>query len=517
MLDEDFAETSAGLTKTGIWHFTPEFASPEQINGVTVTTASDIYSLGVLLYQILSGHKPYHITTASPVSINKVITDGNILRPSDIIKRNEEIKSTKGEVKILTLEGISKNRNQKPEKLFNHLKGDIDNIVMKAMHKDPSRRYVSAGQFAEDIRRHLVGLPVIARKDTPTYLLSKFVQRHRTGFVLSIFFILFLFASIILIAWEGNIASKERDKTKIEAKKLEKVNKFLNGMLTSVDPDEIGRNVKVYDVLQKASKNIETELKGQPAIESEIRRSIGSTYTGLGEYGKAKIHLLKALKLSEQVYGKQSKEVAACLHDLALNYHWLGNFYTADSLYRKAYGIFQKVLNEPTQPMCDNLNDYALVQNDLGHYEVAKKLFEEALSISKKLNGEKSTNVASIMNNLAITLHYLKDLPEAEKYYLKSQKLYIELLGENRPEVASTYNNLAFVEIDKGNLPLAKKYFTKSYNLKLKLKGKDHPDVGLALNNLGIVNFDMKNYDEATDCFNKAIKQFRKTLPENIV
>ena len=517
LLDEDFAEATDGLTKTGVWHFTPEFASPEQINDVTVTTSSDIYSLGVLLYQILSGHKPYHITTASPVSINKVITDENILRPSDVIKKTEEIKSNEGEVKVLSLEGISKNRSQKPEKLFNHLKGDIDNIVMKAMQKDPSRRYVSAGQFAEDIRRHLVGLPVIARKDTPAYLFSKFVQRHKTGFVLSIFFVLFLIASIIMIVREGDIASKERDRTKIEAKKLEKVNGFLNGMLTSVDPSEIGRDVKVYDVLQRASKNIETELKGQPTIESEIRRSIGNTYTGLGEYGKAKVHLLKALKLSEQVYGKQSKEVAACLHDLALNYHWLGNFYTADSLYRKAYSIFQKVLSEPIQPMCDNINDFGLIQNDLGHYVTAKKLLEQALSISEKLNGKKSTNVATIMNNLAFTLDYLKDPTNAEKYYLKSQKLLIELLGEERPEVATTYNNLAFIEIEKGNLPLAKEYFTKSYNLKLKLKGKDHPDVGLALNNIGGIDFKMKNYDEAMDYFNRAIKQLRKSLPENHV
>ena len=517
LLDEDFAGIADGLTKTGIWHLTPEFASPEQIKGENVTTASDIYSLGVLLYLVLSGHKPYHVSSVSPIAISSVITGENILKPSDIIKKTREIKSVEGEVETLTPADIGKRRNQKPEKLFNHLKGDLDNIVMKAMHKDPSRRYVSVEQFSEDIRRHLVGLPVIARKDTASYLLSKFVQRHKTGFIISILFVLFLIASIISIAWQADIASSERNKAKIEARKLERVNMFLQGMLSSVNPREIGRDVKVYDVLEKASKDIETELRDQPETEIEIRRSIGNTYTSLGEYDRAEIHLFKALQLSERVYGKESQEVATSLHDIALYYHWLGNFHISDSLYHKADGIYRRVLNEPTQSMANNLNDYALVLSDLGSYEEAKKFFEEALDMSEKINGSKSTDVASIMNNLAINLHYLKDLKNAEKYYLKSQEIYIELLGEDRPEVASTYNNLAFVAMDKNNLAQAEEYFTKSYNLKLKLMGEDHPDVGLALNNLGAVQLKMKNFNSAEDYFVKAISQFKKTLPQNHV
>ena len=513
LLNEDLADLTEGLTKAGIWHMTPEFASPEQIKGDKITTASDIYSLGVLLYQILTGHQPYRITSISPVAISKIITEENILKPSDAVKKTEEIKSNDGKIKTVTPEDIGRKRNQKPERLFNHLRGDLDNIIMKAMHKDPLRRYVSVEQFSEDIRRHLVGLPVNARKDTAVYLLTKFFQRHKAGVITSTIFILFLITSLFIIIWQANLAADERDKVKIEAKKVESVNNFLQNMLSSADPTEIGRDVKVYDVLKKASSDVETDLKNQPQIEAEIRRTLGLTFMNLGEFDQAKIHLDKALNLDEKIYGKQSKETAQNLHDLALYYHWIGKYELADSIYGISLNIFRSSLKEPNQGFSDCLDDYGILKNDLGDYNGAEKLIREALTISENINGKESYDVASILNNLALTLHYLKNLKEAEKYYLQSLDLRIKLMGENRPEVATAYNNLAFVYIDKNQPEIAKEYFQKSYELKLKLLGKDHPEVGFALNNLGTIEFRLKNYKTAKEYFLRAIEQYKTSLP----
>ena len=142
----------------------------------------------------------------------KIITEEKIIKPSERIIQSSEISASD---KII---------NQ--EKLSAHLKGDLDNIILKAMHKDPLRRYDSVEQFSEDIRRHLIGLPVIAQKDTAGYRLNKFIKRHKVGFVSSVGFFVFLIASLIAIIWQANIAAKERDNAKLETQKVESVNNF---------------------------------------------------------------------------------------------------------------------------------------------------------------------------------------------------------------------------------------------------------------------------------------------------
>lgn len=511
LLDEKIAEEDNQLTKTGMLHLTPEYASPEQIKGERITTSSDIYSLGILLYQLLTGHQPYRVTSSSPVELSKIVTDEQVIKPSEKFQLTEEILTSDGTTKQITPQSVSKTRGEKPEKILHHLKGDIDNIILKAIQKDPERRYVSVEQFSEDIGRHVIGYPVIACKDTVKYRFSKFVQRHKVGFISSIIFVLFLIASVIIISWQANIAATERDNAIIEAKKSENVNDFLQRLLSSVDPEEIGRDVKVYDILEKAAENIETELIDQPEIEASIRSTLGNTYVNLGEYDKGKPFLEKALSINEDIYGKESEQTAVSLHDLGLYYDWVGDFKAADALYDKSIKILRKVLNQPTKSFADVLNDYGILKMNIGKYDEADKLYTEALDAALSTYGEKNRNTAVIMNNLAVNLMDSGYPDEAENYYKKSLALILELLGENRPEVASTYNNLAYLHMNKKEFDLAEEYFNKSYELKLSLKGEDHPDVGLALNNLGVVNLKMKNYVKAEKYISGAISQFRKT------
>lgn len=517
LLDENLEADNDGITKTGFWVLTPDYASPEQIKGEPISTSSDLYSLGILLYQLITGHQPYKIKSSSPVAINNKLTGIELKKPSEKISETEEIKKTDGSVIKISPDVICDLRREKSEKLRHHLKGDIDNIVLKAINNDPSRRYASVEQFSEDIRRHLDGLPVIARRDTAGYKLSKFIKRHKVGFTVSTLFALFLILSTIGISWQAKIAADERDKAKIEAAKFEKVNAFLQEMLSSADPTEIGKDVKVYDVLNKASQDIEVELKGQPVIEANVRRTLGITYMNLGEFDKAKLHLDKALNLSKKIYGIDNEETAQNFHDLALYFHWISDYHIADSLYGLSLSIFKKVLKEPTQSLVTCMNDYGILKTDLGEYQDADKMLREALGFSEKINGKNSGDVAAILNNLALNSHYLKKLDEAEKYYLQSLDIRIGLQGENRPEVSTTYNNLGFVAIDKNDLKLAEKYFEKSYELKVNLEGKDHPDVGLALNNLAAVKFREKDYAKAEELLRRAIQLFSKSFKEDHV
>ncbi|MEE9431724.1 MAG: serine/threonine-protein kinase [Melioribacteraceae bacterium] len=496
LLDEENSE----LTKTRMWHLTPEYASPEQIKGETISTASDVYSLGVLLYQILSGYQPYEVTSGSPFAISKIVTDVKTIKPSEIHQSTN-----------LALDIKTKERN---EKTSHQLKGDLDNIVLKAMHKDPAQRYLSVQQFSEDITKYLTGLPIIARKDSTGYRLSKFVKRHKVGFVSSVLGVLFLIGSVIAISWQAKIAANERDKTKVENKKFEKVNTFLQGMLSSVDPSEIGRDVKVYDVLQQAAKDVDTELKDQPEIEAAIRSTLGNTYVNLGEYNKGKPFLEKALNINENKYGVESEQIAMSLHDLALYYDWTGDYIKADSLYAESIKILRKVLDEPTFRFADVLNDAGLIKMYNEKYSEAEKLFVEAIDIALVTYGEKNRNTATFINNLALNLTDEGKLDEAEVYFKKGLKIIIELLGENRPEVGTSYNNLGYLYSIKKDFKSAEIYLEKSYRLKITLKGEDHSDVGLALNNLGVINFRMSNFSKAENYFNDAIKQNRKSLNE---
>ncbi|NWF51284.1 MAG: serine/threonine protein kinase [Ignavibacteriaceae bacterium] len=499
LIDEDLVDFADGLTKTGVWHLTPEYASPEQIKGEKITTASDVYSLGVLLYQIMTGFQPYKITNNSPTAISKIITEEKIIKPSEKLKEQSDKESN-----LLA-----------HSKSFSRIRGDLDNIVLKAMSKDPLRRYVSVEQFSEDIRRHLIGLPVIAQKDTAGYRLNKFIQRHKVGFTSSVVFSCFVVVSLIAILWQANVAAEERDNAKLEAQKVETVNKFLQDMLSSVDPTEIGRDVKVYDVLHQSALNLEKSFSEQPEIEAAIQKTIGVTFTNLGEYDEAKPHLERSVKLNEKVYGLNDFHTAESYHALALYYHWIGNLKFADSLYKKGLRIFRSDTKTPKRVLAGALNDYATLKYDFAEFNEARKLHEESLDLYLKYVGKKNKEVSSVYNNLAIIFQEQKDFDKAEEYFNKALKINIELLGESRPEVSINYNNLAYLFVDKNQFDKAEEYFKKSLELKIKYYGNDHSMVGLAYSNLSAIQERIGKIDDAEKTSILSIKNLEKSVNQN--
>lgn len=500
LIDEELAESNEGLTRTGVWHLTPEYASPEQIKGEKITTASDVYSLGVLLYQILTGYQPYKISNSSPAAISKIITEEKIQKPSEKVKQI-----------------VSEPSNEKTtsEKSYKHLEGDLDNIILKAMHKEPLKRYVSVEQFSEDIRRHLFGLPVIAQKDSAGYRLSKFINRHKVGFVSSVGFFVLLITSLIAIIWQSNVATNERDKALSEALKVENVNNFLQDMLSSVDPTEIGRDVKVYDVLKKASEDIGKNFIKHPEIEASIRKTIGVTLTNLGEFDEAKPHLLKSLELNNKVYGSASFQSGESMHELALYYHWIGDLNLADSLYTKSIMILRKNSDSPPREIAGAINDLGILKQEQAKYQESLNLLREALNIYQKNFGETDRDVASTLNNLALTLESLNDIDGAEKYYKKSLEVYLKLYSPDRPEISTIYNNLAYIYIDKDNLNKAEEYFKKSLELKINAFGKNHSLVGLGYMNLGALEYTMNKFAVSESNLLAALENFNTSLNAN--
>ena len=500
LIDEDLVDYSDGLTKTGVWHLTPEYASPEQIKGEKITTASDVYSLGILLYHMLTGFQPYKITNNSPTAISKIITDEIVIKPSEKLKQTISLTD---DSKILL------------EKNYKLLKGDLDNIILKAMHKDPARRYVSVEQFSEDIRRHLIGLPVIAQKDTAGYRLNKFIKRHKVGFFASVGFTVFLIASLIAIIWQANIAATERDNAKNEAEKVETVNSFLLEMLSSVDPTEVGRDVKVYDILKKASEDVGRDFALHPEIEALIRKTIGKTLVNLSEYDEAEVHLKKSLELNSKVLGVDSYQSAESLHELALYYHWIGDLSLSDSLYKESIRIFRMNPDSPPRAIASTLNDFATLLQDQSHYKESLTYLYEAYDIFVKNFGENDRDVASTANNIAMSLEAVNDLDGALEYYNRSLDFYLKNYGPERPEVSTIYNNLSYIYISKNDFKTAESYFKKSLDLKIKTLGEKHSLVGLAYMNLGAIQYTSNKFEQAEENILTAQKLFSTTLNDN--
>ncbi len=515
ILENEESKYETILTKTGSWNFTPEYASPEQVKGEKITTSSDIYSLGVLLYKLLSGHHPYKFPSYLPIDVNKIVCETQPEKPSTIIQTTEEFQSKDGINKIINPDLIGNLRNENIEKILKKLSGDIDNIILMALRKEPERRYASVEQFSEDIRRHLVGLPVIARKDTFLYISSRFIKRHKFGVAASIVIFLLFISGILGIIWQANVAAKQRDMAKIEAEKTNRINTFLQNMLASPDPVEEGKDVKVTDILDKAVSKIDSNFEEQPEIKASIRTTIGITYQNLGLYKKAIVQFKKALIARKILYGKFSEKIAESTKNLALAYHYFGDFKKAKTLYEESLNIYHKIDSVNNFSYSEALNDYATLIMDLGEYDRAIKLFKDVIKLDEKIFPGNNVNTAAAYNNLAINLDYKNDERNAEIYYRKAISMDSAALGGNNYILAHPINNLAFIYLKKKNFQEAINLFQRSYNIRKRLLPDNHPELGFAIYNLGCTYWYVKNYDKALNLLYEAIAMWHKNLPSD--
>jgi serine/threonine-protein kinase len=254
------AEEQAAATRTTLRVMTPEYAAPEQVRGDPVTTATDVYSLGVLLYELLAGERPYRLARRAPGELERAILDQDPSRPSD----------------RATAHG------SRPEagRLGRRLRGDLDRIALMALQKEPERRYPSAEALANDIHRHLAGLPVAARGDAFAYRARKFLRRHTVGVVAAALVLLSLLGGLFAATWQARRAQRE-------ASKAAAVKDFLGSLFSASDPSEArGRERTARDLLDEGARRIETDLQDQPEVQSEVTRLIANVYHQLGEYAR---------------------------------------------------------------------------------------------------------------------------------------------------------------------------------------------------------------------------------------
>lgn len=321
LLSPELSPETVERTGTALRLMTPEYASPEQVLGETITTASDVYSLGVVLYELLSGHHPYQIKNRLPHEIAEVICEKEPEKPSTAVTRVEKVRSMDGLSPItITPESVSRTREGHLDKLRRRLVGDLDNIVLKALRKEPSRRYASVQELSEDIRRHLEGLPVIARKATFTYRASKFVKRHKAGVAAAGLVTVALVAGAIGIVWQARIARAERAKAERRFNDVRALaNSFLfefHDAIQNLPGSTPARQLVVKRALEYLDK-LARESQNDPSLQRELATAYkkvgdvqGNPYNAnLGDSDGALASYRKALAISETLSGADPTNV----------------------------------------------------------------------------------------------------------------------------------------------------------------------------------------------------------------
>ncbi len=394
-LIEDGAESS-DTTATLARVMTPRYASPEQIRGGAITTSTDVYSLGVILFELLSGHTPYDLDDRNGFERAQIICESDPGTPSLVVERmdNVAVVTDSDSSVVVTPERIGELRGERPAQLRNQLRGDLDNIILKAMHREPHRRYASVQQFSEDIDRYLNGQPVIARKATAVYRFEKWVRRNAGLAVASFALVIALVVGIagtttgmVRAKRARLVAGAEREAAVAAQWEAQAVTEYFQGLLAGASPYNRGRNVSIEEMLADATRRVETELAEFPGVEAGVRLAIANTYAGMWAFGNATPHLESALATYLDLYGENDARVARCLSVLG----------RAKTFARDPLGV---------------------------EYQ------RRGLAIRRSLFGSKHRDVAESLGNLGYALWHAVRHPqwlEAESYYRRSLAMYSQL------------------------------------------------------------------------------------------
>jgi serine/threonine-protein kinase len=426
---------------------TPEYASPEQIRNEPITTATDVYSLGVVLYVLLTGHRPYRLRSRSLYEVQRAVCEQEPVYPSLAVSHTVEVTATDGTTRTITPEMVSATREGEPGRLRRRLVGDVDAIVMRAMHKDSRRRYPSAQQVADDIERYLSGLPVHARRGNVAYYTRKYIRRHAVSVLTAGAVAASLIGGIIGTSWQARVAADQRDlaiearkraqretaSALVETQKSERVITFLQKMLSAANPREFGPDARVRDVLDQASTHVLEEFGNDPEVESAIHATLGQTYIGLGEYDRAEPHLRRALEIQQEIHRGDHADVARGEARLGVLYYQRGQYEAALERTGRAVAMARRVYGEQHPEIATALNNLGVIQRNLGQLDEAGESLRAALAMRRSLYERDNPEIAETLNNLGNLLRTLGDMDEAAACVRESLDIRREALGEGIP------------------------------------------------------------------------------------
>jgi serine/threonine-protein kinase len=488
LMAENGGSTTLNKTINAFRAMTPEYASPEQINGRQVTTSSDIYSLGVVLYELLTGHRPFRFRSKNVEEMGRVMTDTSPSKPSSACR-------TRG-VNIAV---------QYPDAIARMLRGDLDNIVLMALRREPERRYSSVEQFAADIERYLSDMPVIAREDTFSYRATKFVTRNKAGVAAGIGIAASLIGGLVAV-------SRQRDRARQEALKAKRVNRFLQKMLASADPRESGRELRVGDMLRVAAESVEGDFALEPEIMGDLNSTIGLTYLSLGQMEEAEKYLKSALETRRRYFPSSSIEVATSENNYGRLLMAKGDLNAAEKLFLRSLDTFDSTGLHGLE-VAEVLKDIGYLTALKGNNERAIKFHEEELDIRRKVQGNEHPDFARALVRLA-NVHSLRgDTELSEKLHRRALRIFRAVYGNAHPDVAMTMSNLVR-DVMYSRPSEAEQLSIEALDMRRQILGDDHPDVAWSKYNLAYVLLERGETEQADDMLKEAFAMRGPNLPD---
>lgn len=492
------------LTRTGMRAMTPAYASPEQLSDRPVTTGTDVYALGVILYELLVGRRPFE-ALRTPEEMREQVLSGEAPRPSTAITKIPA--DGDGRSQSRTLETISASRSVPPGRLRQALTGDLDTICLMAIRREPVERYGSAEQLAEDVGRHLAGQPVHAQPPSAVYRLRKFVRRHRAGVTATALFLLALGATATY--YTGQLQT-ERDRAQAEAETAERVVTFMEELFDKADPEEsLGETITVRQVMDEGAKRLQTELDDEPAVRARLLDVIGGAYSTLKVSGEAERVLLQAVEDWTRLGPEGEAGLVESLNKLGGVQGQLMKQDDAVASYERALTIARSTEGDPSLKVAELLNNLALIESQRGDYLRMEALLREAIAMEEALAEDGSLRAGAKLFNLAWVTQYNGRYDEAVALYERSRELLTLEYGADHPRVLYPMQALAVLYTETGDYDAADALMQEVLPLTRKIYGDASVDYGFALSDMGRIRSGQRRFEEAESMLVDAIEVLR--------
>jgi serine/threonine protein kinase/tetratricopeptide (TPR) repeat protein len=523
ILDPSMLGGAAPQTRTGLHLMTPEYAAPEQVMGEPITTATDVYGLGVVLFEMLTGRRPFRLTGRAPAEWAWIIVQEAPPMPSEVAEPTTEVAGPgsvppgaqamdgegHGERALYVPVDVDTNRlaaRESRQRLRRLLRGDLDRIVLKTLRKEPERRYGSAARIVEDLERHLEGRPVEARADSAGYRFRKYVSRHRVGVGAALIVALSLVGGTAAALTQASRATRQAE---LAARQRD----LMFDMFRLSDPSESqGDTISARGILDRGAARIEEEFGEEPVIQAAMLAEVAGIYANLGIFGRAEELARRALELRIENLGGRDIEVSESYAQVGRLVAAQGDQEQAIEYLQLALDIRQEELSSPDSLLALTQSDLAWQLRASGKHAEAAALFEQALAVQQDLLGDEHPDAASTLFGLAVSHHDLGEFEQAEDVFARALARFDTATMRPHPLAAEALLNIGMIRRLRGQLYDAEPLAASAVAMREALYDPMHPDVIEALGEWGVALRDVGRYEDSERVLHDALDRANQSL-----